>query len=236
MTDHSDESVIAYVDGRMEGAERIAFEANMGKDATLSECVGTHRWLVRQIVAAYPEPIEEGDEQELADRLGLRENNVRPISSHREPRQPWGWAWIAGAMAASLVIGLFVGQSRSSSTDSLIALSDGRPIASGSLADSLSNRLSGENGAIRIAMTFRTRGGVCRTFQTSQNVGGVACRDGSRWVIPVMEATKSSSDSTEYRLAAGALSPSLMARVDQMIVGEPLGPKEVAGLKRSNWR
>ena len=236
MTDHSDESAIAYVDGRMERAERDAFEARLANDAALSDRVAGHRGLTRQVVAAYPVPTEHGDGQDLANRFGLQESNVTPIGVHRQPGGQWGWTWIAGAMAASLVVGLFVGQARSPSADSLIALSDGLPIASGALADNLSNRLSGENGAIRIALTFRTKGGVCRAFQTSQNVGGVACREGSRWEIAMLEATKGSSDSTEYRLAGGELSPSLMARIDLMIVGEPLGTNEEVSLEESSWR
>lgn len=240
MTQSPDEIVIAYVDGRLDGAERDAFEARMADDSALADGVAAHRWMARQIVAAYPVPAWHEGDQELASRLGLDPTNqesIVPISAHRARQTGWKAAWIPTALAASLVLGVFIGQTPSAPDEALLAFREGQPFASGQLAESLSHKLSGEDGVVRVSFSFRTKEGMCRAFRTAQGLSGVGCRAGSGWAVPIHEAgNPGAADAAEYRLAGGDVAPSVLAAVDRMMLGEPLSLYEEARLRKTEWR
>lgn len=147
------------------------------------------------------------------------------------------WAASVGTIAASLVVGIFVGQAMFTPGTAMIADTGGRPTASGVLADGLSNQLAGEPGPVRIGVSFKTENGICRTFRTAQGVSGLGCREGTHWLVPVMATDGADpAATTEYRLAGGDVAPSVMAEVDRRIRGEPLTTSEEAQLKMTGWR
>ncbi|MBV1692300.1 hypothetical protein KRR38_32735 [Novosphingobium sp. G106] len=239
MSDPVEETVIAYVDGCMDGEAVAAFEAKLAEDPVLAERVSSHRWMARQIVAAYGPPPEEGVDETLIARLGLGNDSVAVIPGfvHLTARRGVVWTARFAALAASLVVGIFVGQRLLMPDTSLIPGPDGQVTASGVLATGLSNQLAGEQGAVLIGVSFRTATGICRTFRTTQGLSGLGCREGAQWRLPVIVSAVSAQKApTEYQLASGEIPSQVMAEVDRRIKGEPLTKAEETRLKAVGWR
>lgn len=240
MTDIADESVIAFVDGQLDSEARVAFEARLAREPRLSERVAAHRWMARQIAAAYGPPPERDVDDALVSRLGLGDGRVVALSEHRRAghRGRFRAANIA-AIAASLALGLVIGRGTPTPNSALIEEQAGRPIASGILAAGLSNQLTGEPGAVRIGLSFRTDQGICRTFRNDRGLSGIGCREGRYWRVPMMTAELAYAGSgagTEYQLAGGQIPPAVMAQVDRWIRGEPLAPSEEVEMRKRGWR
>lgn len=239
MSDMSEEQVIAFVDGRLDGQALAAFEAKLGQDRALVERVAAHRWIARQIVAAYDDPPGDEVDEALVARLGLAGDNVVAMPAlHSAPRRSWRALAAAGALAASLAAGVFIGNMAGRPEASLLQVGgSGRLVAGGVLAESLSNRLSGQAGPVRIGVSFRTGQGVCRTFSTDNGLSGLGCREDDHWAVPMAVTGPALHEGTaEYRLAGGDVAPSVMAEVDRRMVGEPLGPAEEKALKEQGWK
>ena len=239
MKEVTDEAVIQFVDGCMTCNELAAFEARLAIDASLAERVSAHRWMARQIVAAYGSQPEAVIDQSLLDWLGLHEDNVLPFTGTRKLKfaRAVNWSVGAGALAASLVIGVMVGQSLLAPPNGLILESHGKLLASGELAERLSNQLTGEQGPVRIGVSFRADNGVCRTFHVSQGASGLGCREGEHWTIPIMVTDDSNPNRpTEYSLAGGDIAPSVMAEVDRRIKGEPFNAEQERQLRNGGWK
>ena len=238
MTEFTDEAVILFVDGGMTGAELAAFEARLASDASLAERVSAHRWMVRQIVAAYGSPPDEVVDGPLRNRLGLNEDNVFSFSAIRNLKasRAIGWSVAAGALAASLVIGVMVGQSMFAPANGIILGSNGKLVASGELSDRLSNQLIGEQGQVQIGVSFRAENGVCRTFHVQQGASGLGCREGEHWIVPIMVTDNPNPNGpTEYSLASGDIAPAVMAEVDRRIKGDPFTAAQEKQLQKSGW-
>ena len=239
MKNVTDEAVIQFVDGCMTGDELAAFEARLATDVALAERVSAHRWMARQIVAAYGSLPEAEFDHLLLDRLGLSEDNVLPFTGTRKLKfaRAVNWGAGAGALAASLAIGVLVGQSLLAPPNGLVRETDGKLLASGELADRLSNQLTGEQGPVRIGVSFRGDNGVCRTFHVAQGASGLGCREGEHWNIPIMVTDDSKPNgNTEYSLAGGDIAPSVMAEVDRRIQGEPFTSEQERQLVSGGWK
>ncbi len=239
MSSESDEDVVAYVDGRLEGKARAEFEARLANDPALAARVAAHGWMSRQIVAAFGvAPGDEVDEAELA-RLGLATGNVVELARQpsRAIRRPVLAAILGGAIAASLAAGVFLDRTlRETGAGMLQTDGTGQVIARGELAESLSSHLSGAPGAVRIGLSFRTAHTVCRTFSTAQGLSGLGCRSGHQWTVPIVSAAHGDTQApAEYRLAGGDVAPSVMSEVDKRMVGEPLSPTDEKALMAKGW-
>lgn len=242
MSDVPDERIIAFVDGGLDGAVRAAFERSLAQDPALAARVAAHRWMARQIVAAYGAPPDAAIDAELIARLGLGSDapgdKIVALDDYRRAaaRRKRTWSLRIGAIAASLAAGVMIGQVMMLPRGALITERDGRLVAGGVLAEGLSNRLAGQPGPVRIGITFRTATGICRTFQSGE-ASGLGCREAGHWRVPIMVAGgQDDKPASDYRLAGGGEAPSVMAEVDRRIQGEPLAPSEEARLKANGWR
>lgn len=239
MSRFQDEDVIAYVDDRMTDKVCEPFEQALRVDKALADRVAAHRWMTRQIAAAFGPPPDVGVDDPLVARLDPGFGKVIQFAARRRPaiRRPFLLATLSGAMAASLVCGVFIGRT-TRGTESMLGLDqNGQLAARGMLADGLSTRLAGEAGPVRIGISFRTAHEICRTFSTTGGTSGLACHQGDAWTVPVVSNAGSEiQGSGEYRLAGDAVSPEVMAQVDRRIVGPVLSLKEERALKARGWR
>ena len=241
MTHISEERVIAYVDGQLDGELLFDFRARLVTDPGLAERVAAHRWMARQVTAAYGPPPEVNEDDALIAHFGLGNGQVVPLSDHQLFPVRRGQSKFAAftAVAASLALVLIVGSISLTSTSPIVRVPEGPRIASGILAASLSDQLSGEPGRVRIGLSFRTDQGVCRTFQSDQGVSGIGCRNGDHWVVPMTSKADPHTNaitSADYRLAGGDITPSVMAEVDKRIRGEPFSIGDEARLRQHHWR
>lgn len=237
MTDISEEEVVAFVDGRLSREDEAAFEARMVSDPTLAARVASHRWMTQQIVAAYGTPPGDEVDDALLDRLGLAANDNVVLMKDRR-RRWFASAAVAGALAASLALGVGLGRTVFV-PDAMFHSDRGNQLSAGTmLAEGLSNNLAGQKaGPVRIGISFHTANGICRTFSIADGPSGLGCRSGAKWIVPVVAAPAAPvGPSQEYRLAGGSVSPSVMAEVDRRIVGEPLSPADEKRVKANDWR
>jgi anti-sigma factor RsiW len=250
----AEETLMAYVDGELDASARAEVETAMRDDPEVAKRVAKHHELRAKIQLAYAAELTEAVPERLlaAVRQPVRaaDSNIVDLKEARaaaqapprvQPRKP---AWrFAASMAASLVIGIGVGFFAWRHSDSvMIQTAGGALVASGSLAQSLSNQLAGDAssaGAVEIGVSFLAKSGdYCRTFALSGNASsaGLACRHEQRWEIRALTQPGTAGGSSEYRTASSSMSAAIISAVEQQISGEPLDRSaEVAALKR-HWQ
>ena len=115
--------------------------------------------------------------------------------------------------------------------------SHGQMLARGDLARALDTKLasagySGEGP--RIGISFRNRDGRdCRTF-TSGNQAGLACHQGSKWVVMTLVAQNSES-SAIYRMAGSEMPDAVRRAVEASIQGAPFDAIAEAQARANGW-
>jgi len=245
------EQLAAYVDGECDAAEarRIALAAE--HDPDLAQRIAGERALREGLRAHFApiveEPIPEewlalirGAHEAPAAGAGgtvidMAEARARREEASRQHGKGWrSQAWIGSAIAASLVLGLFLGlQLRGGSP---IAAHNGVLTAQGELARALDTQLASaqDKAPIRMLATFRNGdGAVCRAF-AGPDASGVACRAQGDWqlrhVLPgVPQAT------TEYR-QVGSNVGELSALAQGMAAGEAFDAAQEHAARKNGWR
>lgn len=223
-----DAMLMAYADGELDAITAKRIERAIAGDPALALRVEEHRALRAQLAAAFP----------LGDTPDPLETVIRtapvPLTPRLVParlpiwRKPWSQA---GAMAACLVIGLFVGGNLR--TDSVATDGSGALVASGALAQALDTQLEATDGKTRMLVTFRdAQGRYCRVF--SGSVDGIACRDDGKWRL-VRTAGGSRAPGTDYR-QAGSGSMALMADAQALMAGDPLDADAERKAQQSGWK
>jgi hypothetical protein len=241
----SDETLMAYADDELDAQTRAAVEAAMAADPEIARRVAQHKDLRGKLRLAFDKVLDEP----VPDRLVAtarslpavrREGNVIPL--RRKSAPAWSWPqW--GSIAASLVIGVIVGQlvMRSSGVGPVTAR-NGQLLASGALAHALSGQLAGDQpqaALVQIGVSFRAKsGGFCRTFvlHDASALAGMACRDKDAWRVQVLAQSEKQAGSTDgYRQASSAMPKSVLQAVDDQIEGEPLDAQGEAAARSKDW-
>jgi hypothetical protein len=227
-----DETIMAYVDGELGPAEAAALEAEIARDADLARRVASHRALRAAAAGAFAGVLDEP----VPDRLlaaALAEPEVaRPRFGLTRRLALPAWA----AMAASLVVGVMLGQGAAMLNRSLIATGAQGLEARGELASALDRNLAADPGAVRLGVSFRdTERSYCRSFVVERDaLAGVACREGGRWAVR-MTAEAKPGETGGYRMAASAMPPTVLSAIDTMMVGEPLDRAGEEAARASGW-
>jgi hypothetical protein len=86
-------------------------------------------------------------------------------------------------------------------------------------------------------MTFRdAQGRYCRTFQSAADrLAGLACRGDGRWRVTTATAW-TAAPGPDYRTAASATPPEVLAAVDRMLEGETLDSSQEKAARDADWR
>ncbi|MEH6757658.1 MAG: anti-sigma factor [Parasphingorhabdus sp.] len=235
------ETIMTYVDGECDAVTAKRIEKAMETDANLAERVEQERALQNKLAAHYAPVMDEAIPDRLTSLLtGSLDSNVDTSFASRksgqeralEQRRGFGFAqW--GAMAATLAIGVAVGQFGLGSETGPFQQSDGALIASGSLETALEKQLASaqpEKSDYRIGLTFRAKSGdVCRSF-TGNAVAGIACREKEDWRL---HATVPGSPSGDYRQAS---SGQINAKAAELMADAPLDAKAERRLMEKGWK
>jgi hypothetical protein len=229
----SQETLMAYADGELDAETRRAIEAEMAVDPQLAQEVEKHRALRADVGLAFAGVLTE----QVPDRLLRAATKARAA-----PRRQWSWPeWTS--IAASLVIGVFGGylMLQPDRAGGIVASgADGHIIASGTLAQALSDQLSSEDGsAVDIGLSFRTKSGeYCRTFaaRAESPVVGFACRDAQTWRIDMLSTAPRAQSGGDYRMASTQLPAPIVQAIADRMQGEALDADEEAIARQGSWR
>jgi anti-sigma factor RsiW len=251
----SDETLMAFADGELDGPARAAVEAALRADPRLEKRVAEHRALRQRIQAAYAAELSEPVPERLlmaANRTpNMSGTNVVNLKDARDAmardaarvRPPKSWWRPAGAIAASLIIGFGLGYGGWRQSASPFSRSTGGAlVASGQLAEALSRQLAAEQSpasGVQIGVSFRARSGeYCRTFSLSGAVSpaGFACHHGQEWQIQTLTQSVGAGDApAAFRTAASAMSPAILKAVQEQIAGEPLDQAAESAARSKGW-
>ena len=234
----NDEEFFAWLDGELSGDEAARMESKVATDPRLSELAEQHRALSSRLRSAFDTVSEAPLPERLVEAASPQRSEVVDFPRHRRERERRGWASLPqwAAMAATLVIGLFVGQMVREPANAPVELDREGIYAAAALDQALDAQLASapEAGDVRIGLTFRDQGGaICRSF-TGEQASGLACRDGERWRVRGLFAAPE-GQSTDYRMAAGT-DPNLAALVDSTIAGEPFDASQERNAQQRGWR
>lgn len=234
----SDETFFAWLDGELDAAEARRVEADVAADPRLSAMAGEHRAMKAKLQGAFDPLIGAPlPEQLIAAVRTPPQAQVIDFAQARERRKPRSWqsATQWGAMAATLVLGVFMGTLAPRAREAApVVVQGGKIYAASAINTALNGELSSmPQGEVRIGLTFRDQAGaVCRSF-TAPASSGLACRDSRGWRVRGLFAAPEGQTS-DYRMAAG-MDPNLAALVDSTMVGEPFNAGQEKTERDRGW-
>lgn len=236
-----DQTIMAYADGECDAVTVRRIEKAMISDTDLADRIGKARALRDRLAAHYAPVASEDIPDRLTAMLTTAASDVdtsfalRKAGRERakQQRRSFGLAqW--GAMAATLALGIVVGQyGLNGGPDSPFAQQGGALVASGPLENALDRQLAStqpDDSDFRIGLTFRARtGAVCRSF-TGEAVSGIGCREGQEWK---MVSTLSGGVQGDYRQAS---SSAINAVAAELMVDGPMDADSERKLLESGWK
>lgn len=232
MTD--DEEFFAWLDGELSAEQAAKVEARVAASPELTARAAQYRRLTAGLKEAFAPIIEAGVTPPRFAPAEVIDFGAR--AAEREVRRPLFGVPQWAAMAATLAVGLVVGNMLDGGASSPVTVANGHLVAAASLDRALETRLASapaDSGA-RIGLTFRDANGkICRSFHDGAT-SGLACRDGRQWRIEGLFQGAEGQD-YNYRMAAGQ-DPRLAELVDRTIAGEPFDSAQEKAAKDRGWR
>ena len=238
---YSDETLMAYADGELDSDQRAEITAAIASDPELARAVERHRALAARVRAGY----ESIASEPVPDRLGALLAQARPatvtdLAARRdaEAARPRRWRTAQWALAASVVVALFVGVLLLYEPSAPYVSVDGRLVARGKLDRALTTELAalpGDSG-VNIGISFRNREGrLCRTFHLQQEkpVAGLACFADAQWELAVLADAPAQEPGMR---TASAMPLEVLRAVDAAIYGEPLDAAAELAARDAGWR
>lgn len=223
------ELLMAYADGELGPIEAKRVERAIAADPALGEEVTRHRALRARLDGHFAAVAEEPVPDRLAAMIRASAVDLPMRRHHR--RMPT-WAPWSGAVAAALVLGLFVGKGLPE--QGVVQTRDGQLFAAGSLAGALDHELAANTGAVQMVVSFRDREGrYCRVFR-SQPADGIACHEAKGWAL--RQTMGGSRASTSSYAQAGSADAALMAAAQELMAGEPLDATAETRARAAGWK
>jgi hypothetical protein len=241
-----DDVLMAYADDELDMSTRVAVEAAMAADPEIGRRIAQHQALRGRIHSAFNKVLDEPVPARLlqaphGESPPQRASNIVPLRGRGVRRPEWP-QWTA--LAASLIVGVIAGRLLLvPSGTGPIVMRSGQVVASGTLAEALSDQLAADQpaaGPVSIGVSFRSKSGeYCRTFAWRQtaDLAGLACRAADGWRVRVLDGTQpAAADSGSYRQAASPMPPAVIAAVGDLIAGEPLDAQAESAARAQHWR
>jgi hypothetical protein len=241
----SEETLMAYVDGELDGLTRDQVARAVAADPELARRVAAHQALRDRVRAGFDPVLKEPVPARLLSLVhgtqsGQQPAQVLPFRTRPAPRRPWVQFT---SLAASFVLGALVWQfaMRLNFSGPLTA-NQGEFVASGALERALNGQLAADqeqSAAVQVGVSFISRqGSYCRTFRLrgSANAAGLACHENQGWTVQVLAHEPGSQPQGQYRQAASDLAPAVVRAVADAIAGDPLDAPAEARARASGWQ
>jgi len=244
----SDDLLRAFIDGELGAAERARIEQAVSADPALALRLAREQAFREQLRMAFDPVLDEPVPARLAEPLksAAAVVDVDPSRLQRpaaNDSRGWGWPqW--GAMAATLLLGLFGGRLLPwpSAEDGLpLAQRGGTWVAQGPLARALSTQLASTQAAdapVRVGISFLSRElRHCRSFAWHGDAAGVACREGDAWALQVWtQQARNAPPGGDLRMAATPIPAAVLKAVDDTIQGAPLDAEAERAAAARGWQ
>ncbi|HEV2703375.1 MAG TPA: hypothetical protein VGV09_17235 [Steroidobacteraceae bacterium] len=240
----SEETLMAYVDGELDGPAREQVARAVAADPEVARRVAAHQALRGTLRAAFDPVLKEPVPARFLSLVqgtstGAKPAQVLPFRTRPVPQRSWvQWA----SLAASFVLGALAWQFalRMNTSDPLSA-KQGEIVASGTLERALNGQLAANQAptaAVQIGLSFISKQGpYCRTFSMrGTDAAGLACRGSAGWTVQVLMHETPSPSKGQYRQAASEMPPAVVAAVADAIVGEPLDASAEARAQAGGWQ
>lgn len=232
----TDENLMAWADGELDADTAARVEVTLREDAQLRERGLAMRRLSQQLRAAFADELAEP----VPDHLMRAALGAAPSAEVKTfPIRQMASNWVQwGGLAAGIM--LVVWSASLLSSDRLLAVeSDGRVVADGVLAETLSQGLTSQvqRAGVRLHLSFKDIDGrYCRAF--SAPVGsGLACRDARRWQVVVLSAPSEPREpDREMRLAGNELPQAVLEAAQHRIAGSALDDREEREARDQAWQ
>ena len=253
-------TLMSYVDGELSAEDTVRVDAAVAADSALARRVAAERELRATLSAAFDAELSEPVPEQLlrsvqqhatasvpaaapaaaASVIDLQAARTARAQSKPQRRVLLSGPWFA-SLAASVVVGLFVGYIAGRGSGSLLMPGPGGQfVASGTLASALTTQLSGDavsNAAVRVGISYRSKtGDYCRTFSHSGGHSGIACRRGGGWQVELLAHESETTTASPYRTAGSGVSPEVLRMVEQQIAGEALDRSQETAARSRGWR
>jgi hypothetical protein len=252
MAQLTDETLMAYADGRLDPTRAKEVEAMLLEDGNAARKVEALRYSLDLARVVIERPMREPVPQALLDTvLGAAKPRDNVVAFRRRwlPTSPAGWAVpIAAALAMIIVVPAYLSRDSQQIEPGRIALET--LASSNPLATVLERTASGQSvtlqdgrGNALILATYRdATGRPCREFEilgeATSSVGiGVACRqaNGGWHVIGAAEVPTELSTNGSFLPAGDPTNDPLQAVLTSIGAGRVLSPSEEAELLRRGW-
>ncbi|MCW6537769.1 hypothetical protein [Sphingomonas lycopersici] len=223
--------IIAWVDGELDDAAAARVAGAVAADPALAALAERHRRMKARFAAAFAPladaPAPERPAAEVVSLAAARKARAAKAAAASRPA-PRRWM-VPGAIAASLLVGVLVGHGYVGGGGAGGAR-DALALPAPTVA-ALDRQLSGDAGAVRVAMTFRDRdGSLCRGF-TASGMASVACRADGGWRLRY--AVPATTQGGDYRQAGGDAAQ--MAFIQSIIAGDPLDRAAETKARADRW-
>jgi hypothetical protein len=241
----SEETLMAYVDGELDGLTREQVTRAIATDPELARRVAAHQALRAKLRASFDPVLKEPVPDRLLSLVhgaqsGQRPAQVLPFRTRPAPPRPWV-QW--GSLAASFALGALVWQfALRLNSSGPITAKQGEFVASGALEGALNGQLAADqaqSAPVQIGVSFISRrGSYCRTFRLrgSADAAGLACHENQGWTVQVLAHESGSQPQGQYRQAGSDLAPAVVRAVADAIAGDPLDAPAEAQARASGWR
>lgn len=266
MPDVGDETLNAWIDGELSGPDAAAVAAAVAADPQLAARAQRQRDLRERLRAAFAGVVDEPVPDRLSAALDdpAAATNLTPtldtkptpaaspapaagtpassLATGRSAANAPRWAW--GAIAASLLVGVFGGRLVLPPAAE-VAGADAASRLPAAVASALDTQLASTQRAdapVRIGLSYRSKNDeLCRSYTVPRTgAAGIACHDGGGWQPRLWTrdagAPAAAPAADAMRTASTALPPAVLRTVDDEAAAPPLDAAQEREAMARGWR
>jgi anti-sigma factor RsiW len=241
----SEETLMAYVDGELDGSTREQVAKAVAADPEVARRVAAHQALRGKLRAGFAPVLEEPVPARLLSLVhgaqsGAKPPQVLPFRTRPALQRSWlQWTSLAASFVLGALVWHFTMRLNSSGP---ITANQGEFVASGALEKARNGQLAADqeqSAAVQIGVSFISRQGpYCRTFRLrgSAAAAGLACHENQGWTVQVLAREPAAPAQGQYRQAASDMAPAVLRAVTDSIAGDPLDAAAEAQARASGWQ
>jgi len=229
----TEDQIIAYVDGELGPIDALRFERAIEADPALADSVRRHRAL-RDRIGRHFEPVAE---EPVPARLAAMLDSAPNVIAFPPKARRWFDASRYAAIAATLAVGVIIGQMLPRGPAAPMVERNGAVVAQGALAKALDGQLASAPGdsSYRMGVSFVSRDKrYCRTFSTTSGAG-LGCHGADGWALERFIAGTGGVGQGAYR-QAGSESAEILGAAQDMMAGYPLDAAAERRARNGGWQ